>query len=116
MGRHVLPGLLVLSALLWTSCGLPEPFYLGPPSVTFSNDPTTGSYTINETDHSSEPEFRGYELYYKLYADSAVAASEAASFGGPSKTVDDLLQHGFLTLCRGPGTGALALPADASIE
>jgi hypothetical protein len=118
MGRRGLPGILVLSALLWTACGLPEPFYLNPPTAAFNNDPTTGSFTIQMTDHSSEPEFRGYELYYKFYADATAASAEAASLGGPTKTVDDLLQHGFLTLCRGPGTGAgeLPLPQDSSVE
>ncbi len=65
MGRGRLFGVLAATALLGTACGLPDPFYLSPPVVTTAG--TLGySFQLTSTDRSAEPDFRGFELYYKI--------------------------------------------------
>ena len=105
MAARRLTLILFIAVLLGTGCGLPDAFYLSPPSVTFTSDIRSGTFSLLMTDHTSEPEFRGYELYYKLYADAATIGADA-NLGGSGGTVDGLRQEGFLTLTRGPGTFA----------
>ncbi len=117
MGRGRLCGVLAASALLWAACGLPDPFYLSPPAVT-----TTGtlvySFQLTSTDRSAEPDFRGFELYYKIYADPGSAAADAG-WGGGDPGPSLLIQKGFLAVCRGPSVQPAppgGLSADTSAD
>ena len=99
-------------------CGLPDSFYLSPPSASQAQ-PLDGLFTIQHTDRSSEPDFRGYELYYKLYSSAPPAAD--TNLGSTTGTVDLLTSNGFLTLCKGPvvtapsGASSQAVSADVSV-
>ncbi len=110
MRRGGLPLFIAPLVLLLAGCGLPDPFYLNPPVVSFAS-PLDNGFTMQNTDRSGEPDFRGYELYYKLYSDSAAIAADA-NLGAGTPGVDALVQKGFMALCRGPGS----LPQDLSVE
>lgn len=65
--RRVLPSVLfVLMAAFLSSCGLPAPEYLFPP-LDFSYNGNALSLTHNPSNASVPTEFRGYEIYYRLF-------------------------------------------------
>jgi hypothetical protein len=68
--------ILLAVLLLLSSCGLEEIPVLQPPTQVYPQaDPLTPVFTIRSTTVNgsiSEPEFRGYELYYKFYPDQNV--------------------------------------------
>jgi hypothetical protein len=112
-----------LAALLlsFAGCGLPDSFYLSPPSIGVSTgalaSALSGNFVIQHTDRSSEPDFRGYELYYKLYTGPPPVADQNLGTAATTSTstVDALMtQSGFLTLCRGPSVSPP--PATASAQ
>jgi hypothetical protein len=100
---------LVALALGAAGCGLPDPGYLNPPTVTYSGDPTVGTFSIQHTVLGGDSDIFGYELYYKLYADVNSIGTDA-NLGGTTGTTDGLAAKGFLPLCRGP---AMTAPAGA---
>jgi hypothetical protein len=110
MGRRALPILLVLSAVFGTTCGLPDPFFLSPPTVPRVASALDYGFQLQTTDRSAEPEFRGYELYYKIYADYSSAQAEA-NLGGGDPGVSQLTAKGFLPVTRGPAI----LPASGGL-
>ncbi len=110
-------GAALVAVLLSTAgCGLPDAYYLSPPNVPAPTGSLVNSFVILPTDHSSEPDFRGYELYYKLYSPATppVADQNLGTAATTSTTTVDALMtaSGFLTLCRGPvvSAPATALP------
>jgi hypothetical protein len=94
---------LLAVVLVATGCGLPAPYYLAPPGMPllgladfsvprFYVESTTANGDVNE------PDFRGFELYYKLYKDEA---SIQAGFGSDSQLSD---MSGFLPMCMSTDT------------
>ncbi len=61
-------------SLLLLSCGIPRIPYLNPPTV-LGAPVGSDQFQFQSTSDNSEPEFRGFELYYKLY-DPAVFAEK----------------------------------------
>ncbi len=116
MRAHRLACLLAVSALLGTGCGLPDPYYLSPPVVTVAST-LDYKFQLQTTDRTAEPEFRGYELYYKIYASDSAAQAEQ-NVGGTDPGVSALTAKGFMAATRGlayqPPSGGLA--ADASAD
>jgi len=89
--------LAILAALLAAGCGLPSPYFLEPPGypkLGFASDSTPIFY-VESTTVNNEPEFRGFELYYKCYKDEA---SIEDGFG-PGNQESDLKAAGFLPVC-----------------
>jgi hypothetical protein len=103
-----LPWLLLIGAVvLEVGCGLPDAYFLVPPTVSVQFQVTQQSARILGSDRSTDLniQFLGYELYYKFYApndpNSAYLADQG--YGGPNNTVLDLQQHGFQRVTLGPG-------------
>ena len=94
---------LLALVLLEGGCGLPSSYYLNPPTGPSALDPAD-DFQISSSNANSEPEFRGFELYYKFYAAEGDVQN---SLGGPSNDVTTLTNAHFLTVCSG---------ADANID
>ena len=88
--------LLLLLVLLTAGCGLPSPFYLTPTATPGPATETTPLFQIKSTSENSEPEFRGFELYYKCYK---TADDPIESNFGTSSFESDLRRAGFLPVC-----------------
>jgi hypothetical protein len=102
--------LLLGAVLLEVGCGLPDEYFLQPPTVSSQFALTQQNAQILGTSRGSDLdiEFLGYELYYKFYAPTDPASTLAADqgYGGPNNTVLDLQQHGFQRVTLGPGTAS----------
>jgi hypothetical protein len=89
--------LAILAVLFAAGCGLPSPYFLEPPGypkLGFASDSTPIFY-VESTTANSEPEFRGFELYYKCYKDEA-----SIEYGfGTGNQESDLKAAGFLPVC-----------------
>jgi len=95
--------LLAVLALALTAagCGLESPFYLNPPG-TPAQPASTGTpiFYLLHTSQNNEVEFRGYELYYKLYSlDSDGQALMSAESNLGSATFDVLISKSYHPLC-----------------
>jgi hypothetical protein len=100
----------------WAGCGLPDSFYLVPPSVGLqSASQTAAEFDITGTSRDSDTgaTFQGYELYYKFYGSTTDTTfnHDFTSFGTGS-TYTDLVQAGFHRLCL--GTTLFGLTADTT--
>jgi hypothetical protein len=89
----------VAAVLAGGSCGLPDAYYLAPPNAPQAS-PLDYHFTIT-TSASSEVEFRGYELYYKVYTDAAAVAADV-NLGAGVPGTEALVAAKFLSVCRGP--------------
>jgi hypothetical protein len=90
--------LLLLLVLLTAGCGLPSPFYLTPPATPTPLATPTGTpyFQVISTTANIEPEFRGFELYYKCYK---TTGDPIESDFGTSSFESDLRRAGFLPVC-----------------
>ncbi len=75
-------GVVVLSTLVVLSCGLPSISFLAPPEALSPSGSNEENYILrfrHDGDNDGD-DFRGYELYYKLYYpdDSAISSDESS--------------------------------------
>jgi hypothetical protein len=104
-----LPLVPLLTVLLAAGCGLPQSYYLTPPATpTVWAGPTRPYFEVISTTANSEPEFRGFELYYKCYRIGELIQS---SFGETSRE-SDLLSAQFRPVCSqsDPSPSARGVP------
>jgi hypothetical protein len=108
---------LLLITLVEAGCGLPDAYYLEPPAAGSLLQQTTSYCEIAGTSRANDilVTFMGYELYYKLYA---TAPTTDMGYQAVQYTAADLLNAGFLRVCRGPGSvsglGVDSTPGTAS--
>jgi hypothetical protein len=84
---------LVVVTILFAACGIEStPFIAGPKPDEVDLEPATGTDRItflhNENDNDTD-EFRGYDLYYKLYEDEA--ANGLCEAGDPCRSDRDYI-------------------------
>jgi hypothetical protein len=91
-----LPLVPLLTVVLAAGCGLPQTYYLTPPATpTVWASPTRPYFEVISTTANGEPEFRGFELYYKCYR-----IGEAIENGfGETSQESNLRSVGFLPVC-----------------
>jgi hypothetical protein len=97
-------GLFLLPfVLLEAGCGLPDSYFLYPPSAESLMNESTSYCQIAGTSRASDilVDFRGYELYYKL---TSAYNSADIIYGSSTYTYNDLVSAGFYRVCRGPGS------------
>lgn len=105
---------LLGAAVLEVGCGLPDAYFLVPPTATqIGSGLLNSSFVITGTSRANDIDviFTGYEIYYKCYGpfDSLDADK---NYGSTSNTYIDLLQNGFHRVCRGPGYVVTPLSPD----
>ena len=89
------------AALLQAGCGLPDTYFLQPPSpgiLAPGNGWFEFSNPIHDANHDINATFLGNELYYKFYADSTVDKN-AYDPNNPSDASVQLLAKGFFPVC-----------------
>lgn len=100
---------LLAIVLLEVGCGLPDEYYVYPPSVGTAATLTNSTFVINGTSRANDilVTFWGYELYYKFYGavDATLTADE--NYGSSNYTTANLISSGFHRVCLGPGNTGL---------
>ena len=54
--------------LLFSSCGIETVAYLSPPSTSYTSQTDFTKLTISAGNYDTSTDFRGYEVYYRIYA------------------------------------------------
>jgi hypothetical protein len=92
--------LLCFGALLG-GCGLPDQYYLAPPVAPIKAIATSNYFQFNNPDHSIDLNvvFKGFDLYYKFYADTSVIEDLAYDSTSPLDAASQLKAKGFFELC-----------------
>jgi hypothetical protein len=101
--------LLAGGVVLGLGCGLPDSFYLQPPTATgIGSGLLNNALIISGTTRGGDVDavFQGYELYYKCYISTdTTTLLPDENYGTTSNTYTDLLTAGFHRVCRGSGSG-----------
>jgi hypothetical protein len=97
--------LLCIGALLG-GCGLPDQYYLAPPLAITQATSTSNYFQFNNPDHSVDLNvvFKGFELYYKFYADASLVEGNAYDSTSPLDVSAQLKSKGFMELCAATDT------------
>ena len=90
--------LLLGTVLLEAGCGLPDTYFLQPPVVVTQVNTTTNYFSFNnpihDLNHDINVNFKGDELYYKLYGDTAIDVN-AVDPASPTDPSVQLANKGF---------------------
>jgi len=93
---RILP--LLGAVLLEAGCGLPDTYLLYPPGVVTLAQPGNNSFTfsnpIHDLNHDINVNFKGNELYYKIYGNNAVELN-AYDVNSPTDPSVQLTNKGF---------------------
>jgi hypothetical protein len=101
-----LRSLLLLGAvMLEVGCGLPDSYYLQPPSVTTLASLASNTFSfknpVHDIYHDINVIFSGDELYYKLYANPAEVEVNAYDNSNSADPSTQLTEKGFWPVCLG---------------
>jgi hypothetical protein len=95
--------LLLGAVLLEVGCGLPDTYYLAPPSVTTLATGTSPQFQfsnpIHDLNHDINVTFTGNEMYYKFYANISDIDSNAYDSTNASDAASQLTAKGFFPVC-----------------
>jgi hypothetical protein len=115
--------ILLICALVEGGCGLPDQYYLAPPNLQTLAGGTGSTFSFSNPDHaldSTNVSFKGFELYYRLYAsDNAIAITgQDYSASNPAAPEVQLIANGFFPVCAStdvpPGRNLPLIPVTMS--
>jgi hypothetical protein len=112
---------LCFGALLG-GCGLPDQYYLAPPVVLSSATSTSNFFQFQNPDHSFDLNivFKGFDLYYKFYADTSLIEANAYDSTSPLDAASQLKAKGFFELCARtdtpPNRNLPVVPINAAVR
>ncbi|HET6450661.1 MAG TPA: hypothetical protein VFI08_05085, partial [Spirochaetia bacterium] len=95
--------LLLGAVMLEVGCGLPDSFYLAPP--THNQDASLGSNSfsfsnpVHDLNHDINVVFSGDELFYKFYGNQSDIEANAYDSSNPADPSTQLLAKGFWPIC-----------------
>jgi hypothetical protein len=104
--RVVRPCVLLCLGTLLVRCGLPDQYYLAPPLAITQATSTSIFFQFNNPDHSVDLNvvFKGFDLYYKFYADASLIEGNAYDSTSPLDVPAQLKSKGFMELCAATDT------------
>jgi hypothetical protein len=107
--------LILLVVIAETGCGLPDQFYIASPSTVTLAGGTGNTFSFANPDHTSDSttlNFKGFELYYKLYStdNSSAITGQDYNANNTSDVVTQLTNAGYLPVCAGTDINTHASP------
>lgn len=97
--------LLLAAVMLEVGCGLPDSYYLYPPSSTqqasLGSNVFIFSNPVHDLNHDINVTFSGDELYYKFYSDPSQITGSDYDSSNSADASTQLTNKGFYPLCLG---------------